>query len=251
MLACSPGPHRVLAIFISHRQFWVTSRGCFIFIDCSSVTAPHQQSRGANITGRQSLFLLIVRSSPQCDRGLIGGFVFGSFVSELPAISNAAFALVPIAVFAGSTVVVNLILILAPPVMIRALFAERRRTRHSSATDSTTRSFHSLHSIHARALIGWIIGGLLVTARPVVWPRCLYWHCHGVACSSFFRPFRFFFLLNLGGSDVEQDPGPETTTCRCNDRSGASAGTSRTNARNHPPAPEVRRRAEPARTFRT
>ena len=81
----------------------------------------------------------------------------------------------------------------------------------------------------------------------------LYWHCHGVACSSFLPLLFASFLAPIWGGlgCVEQDPGSgDDYSARANDRSGASAGTSRTNGRNHSASVKSSAgRAEPARTL--
>jgi hypothetical protein len=156
-----PGPHRGSGHFSFSQSLilwlWVTSRGRFIFIDClvrnrAAIAEPWREyHREGN---RFFLFLIVLIVASIAIVALLGGFVFGSLmlwrnyhISNTPAL----LVLVPIAVFAwvAFAVVVNLILYFMPPVYVyAALFAERRRTRHSATDSRRPGPFHSLHSIH-------------------------------------------------------------------------------------------------------
>src|SRR5205814_7906796 len=91
-----------------------------------------------------------------------------------------------------------------------ALFAGRRRTRHSATDSRRSGPFHSLHFIHARALDRMDHGGLPGHLPDLLSGLvALYWHCHGVACPSFLPLLFGSFLSSIWGGlgCVEQDPG--------------------------------------------
>ena len=185
--------------------------------------------------GGQSLFsfLIVLIVASIAIVALLGGFVFGSLmlwrnyhISNTPAL----LVLVPIAVFAwvAFAVVVNLITLFhAAGHVYAALFAGRRRTRHSATDSRRPGPFHSLHSIHARALDRMDHGGLPGHLPDLLSGLvALYWHRHGVACSSFLPLLFASFLAPIwsGLGCVEQDPGAgdDYSSARANDRSGAS-----------------------------
>src|SRR5205807_4467810 len=125
-----------------------------------------------------------------------------------------------------------------------ALFAGRRRTRHSATDSRRPGPFHSLHSIHDRALDRMDHGGLPGHLPDLLSGLvALYWHCHCVACSSFLPLLFASFLASIRGGVgcVEQNPGSgdDYSTARASDRTGSVAGTSRTKEETTPPASEV------------
>ncbi len=210
----------VLAIFIFAiviLWLWITSRGRFIFIDClvcnrAAIAEPWREyHREGN---RFFLFLIVLIGASIAIVALLGGFVFGSLMLwRNYHISNtpALLVLVPIAVFAWVAFAVVVNLIL----------------------------YFMPPVMHLPDLLSGLVA--------------LYWHCHGVACSSFLPLLFASFLAPIWGGlgCVEQDPGSgDDYSARANDRSGASAGTSCTNARKH--SASVRSSAggaEPARTL--
>ena len=122
-----------------------------------------------------------------------------------------------------------------------ALFAGRRRPRHPATDSRRPRPFHSLHSIHDRALDRIGDHGGLPGDLPDLLPGsvALHWHRHCVACSSFLSLLFASFLapIRSGLGCLEQNPGStaDYSAAGASDRSG----TGHTNATNHSPAPEI------------
>ena len=194
--------------------------------DCRAVTEYHREGNGF------FLFLIVLIVASIAIVALLGGFVFGSLmlwrnyhISNSPAL----LVLVPIAVFAwvAFAVVVNLILYFMPPVMYtrRCSPGDAARAILRLILDDPVPSF--LHSIHARALDRMDHGGLPGHLPDLLSGLvALYWHCHGVACSSFLPLLFASFLAPIWGGlgCEEQDPGSgDDYSARANDRSGASA----------------------------
>src|SRR5205814_1023532 len=177
--------------------------------DCSAV-APR-------LPGGQSLFSFSDCPDRRlhCDRGLIRRvrFRFPYVVAELPHLEYAGLARSR----ANRRLRLGRIcgcgksdpLFYAAGHVYAALFAERRRTRHSATDSRRPGPFHSLHSIHARALDRMDHGGLPGHLPDLLSGLvALYWYRHGVACSSFLRFLFASFVVPIWGvlGCVELDP---------------------------------------------
>src|SRR5205823_9715801 len=213
MLACSSWSlSRFWPFSLSESPFsgFGSPRVAVSFLSIASfATAPRLQSRGANITGKAIAFFFSDCPDRRlnCDRGLIRRvrFRFPYVVAELPHLEYASIARSR----ANRRLRLGCIcgcgesdpLFYAAGHVYAALFAERRRTRHSATDSRRPGPFHSLHSIHARALDRLDHGGLPGHLPDLLSGLvALYWYRHGVACSSFLPLlFASFLAPILGG----------------------------------------------------